>query len=49
MRDRATEKNNEQSEMFTRWSQLTSGEDGVWGSAGESLFLSVSISNVFVV
>jgi hypothetical protein len=33
--DRDVGKKNGQSEVFTRWSQLTSDEDSVWGSAGE--------------
>ena len=35
--DKGVEKNNDQSEVFTRWSQLTSGEDSVWGSTGKSV------------
>ena len=37
--DTGIEKNNDQSEIFTRWSQLSSDEDSVWGSAGKFLFL----------
>ena len=33
--DHAAENNIEESEIFTRWSQLTSGQDGAWESAGE--------------
>ena len=37
--DTGDEKQNGQSEVYTRWSQLTSDEDGVWGSPGEYYFI----------